>query len=75
MLPGPSSWRSWPSISSDIRGHGAAGSGLLTAAGIFLVTGLVGYSTLYFGYHWPSDLVGGYLMALTAYALATKPSS
>ncbi len=32
-----------------------------------LMAGLVGYSTLYFGYHWPSDLLGGYMLALVAY--------
>ena len=27
----------------------------------------VGYSTLYFGYHWPSDVFGGYLLAMGVY--------
>lgn len=36
----------------------------LALAGIAI---LVGYSTLYFGYHWPSDVLGGYLLAMGVY--------
>ncbi len=33
---------------------------------------LVGYSAIYFGYHWPSDVVGGYLLAAGVYKLAQR---
>ncbi|MDO8672494.1 MAG: phosphatase PAP2 family protein [Dehalococcoidia bacterium] len=35
---------------------------------------LVGYSTMFFGYHWPSDLLGGYLLGLVVYQVAVGPS-
>ena len=44
----------------------------VAAAALCLTSGLVGYSALYFGYHWPSDLLGGYLIALAAYPLAAR---
>jgi membrane-associated phospholipid phosphatase len=34
---------------------------------------LVGYSVLYFGYHWPSDVLAGYLLAIGGWQLATSP--
>lgn len=40
------------------------------AALLLTVSVLVGVSALYFGYHWPSDLVGGYLLALAAFPAA-----
>src|SRR5207302_3445714 len=52
--------------------------GALTAAlvvGGFLLAALVGYSALYFGYHWPSDVLGGYLLAVIAWQLAAGPGS
>ncbi len=42
-------------------------SALLPPAAALLLSALVGYSALYFGYHWPSDLLGGYLLALALY--------
>lgn len=41
---------------------------------IFLVV-LVGYSAMFYGYHWPSDILGGYLLALALYHLASIPQS
>lgn len=57
-------------LAADFLRHSKPGNrrlGRLIAAGLFLMSGLVGYSALYFGYHWPSDLLGGYLLALAAY--------
>ena len=51
---------------------GSSRFGAVVAIGLFLLSGLVGYSALYFGYHWPSDLLGGYLLALAAYPVAGR---
>lgn len=37
---------------------------------LLIIAGLVAYSALYFGYHWPSDVLGGVLLALAGYQLA-----
>ena len=52
-----------------IRGRGKArrAASLVVA---LLPTALIGYSVLYFGYHWPSDLLGGILLALGLYPVA-----
>jgi membrane-associated phospholipid phosphatase len=34
---------------------------------------LVGYSALYFGYHWPSDVLAGYLLGIGGWQLAASP--
>jgi membrane-associated phospholipid phosphatase len=42
----------------------------LVLVGLALLVLLIGYSTMYWGYHWPSDLLGGYLLGLVFYRLA-----
>ncbi|MBI2939601.1 MAG: phosphatase PAP2 family protein [Chloroflexi bacterium] len=42
----------------------------LPLGGLGVIAGLVGYSAMYFGYHWPSDVLAGYLLALAAHQLA-----
>lgn len=37
---------------------------------LLALAGLVGYSALHFGYHWPSDVLGGYFLALGSFELA-----
>jgi membrane-associated phospholipid phosphatase len=39
-------------------------------AATIVSAGLVGYTALYFGYHWPSDVLAGYLLAAACYQLA-----
>ncbi len=45
---------------------------LVRLALALLLSAAVGYSALYFGYHWPSDLLGGYLLAAALYPLAAR---
>ena len=42
------------------------------AGGLLLLILLVGFSRLYLGVHWPSDVVGGYLYGGVALALAVR---
>ncbi|HEX2987219.1 MAG TPA: phosphatase PAP2 family protein, partial [Chloroflexota bacterium] len=51
-----------------VRRRGKVSRATRTAV-VVLPTALVGYSALYFGYHWPSDLLGGTLLALAIYAV------
>ncbi|MBI3977526.1 MAG: phosphatase PAP2 family protein [Chloroflexi bacterium] len=44
----------------------------LPLVGLAGLAALVGYSALYYGYHWPSDVVGGYLLAVPLWLLATQ---
>jgi membrane-associated phospholipid phosphatase len=44
----------------------------IAAAIALAVAAAVGYSALYFGYHWPSDLLGGYLLGMAAYPAAAR---
>lgn len=37
---------------------------------LVLLAGLVGYSAMFFGYHWPSDVLAGYLLALMMFEVA-----
>lgn len=57
---------------AGVRGSGlrTQESGLICRLLLAAVALLVGYSAIYFGYHWPSDVLGGYLLALAAYPLA-----
>jgi membrane-associated phospholipid phosphatase len=54
-----------------VRGRGKV-SRVTRVAIALLPTALVGYSALYFGYHWPSDLLGGALLALVVYAAVRR---
>jgi len=56
--------RSWPWLGRSL---------LLVAP--FIIAGLIGYSAMYFGYHWPSDVLGGYLLALSTYPVAAGLST
>ncbi len=42
------------------------------AASAVALVGLVSYSAMYFGYHWPSDILGGFLLALAVLPLAIR---
>ena len=42
------------------------------AGGLLLLIGLMGFSRLYLGVHWPSDVIGGYLYGGVALALAVQ---
>lgn len=51
-----------------IRGQGKTRRAATLAVAL-LPAALVGYSALYFGYHWPSDLLGGWLLAAALYPI------
>ena len=55
----------WQHCGPGWRRYGLAG-------GLLLLILLVGFSRLYLGVHWPSDVVGGYLYGGVALALALR---
>lgn len=44
----------------------------MLSGALIVLAGLVGYSALFYGYHWPSDVLGGYTLALAFYQLASR---